>query len=143
MNNIQIKNLKYTLYLLITVFGWGIMYPSSKHAVSSGIDGYYLTLIRYVLGAILVSFVLFFTEGKKSFKTEGKTLNLWLFGTVGFAGLALYNYIDYCCILNLHLGGFNGHVTFSVTLPQQILTELKKEKLEQYLCPLILFNLKK
>lgn len=56
---------------------------------------------------------------------------------------ALYNYIDYCCILNLHLGGFNGHVTFSVTLPQQVLTELKKEKLEQYLCPLILFNLKK
>ena len=72
MNNIQIKNLKYTLYLLITVFGWGIMYPSSKHAVSSGIDGYYLTLIRYVLGAILVSFVLFFTEGKKVLRQKEK-----------------------------------------------------------------------
>ena len=32
-----------TIFLLITVLGWGIMYPSSKIAVDAGIDGYYLT----------------------------------------------------------------------------------------------------
>lgn len=93
MKNIRIENGKYTLYLLITVFGWGIMYPASKHAVSSGIDGYYLTFIRYILGAILVNFVLFIIEGKKSYKTEGKTFQLWLFGTIGFAGLNFLTFI--------------------------------------------------
>ena len=93
MKDIRIKNYRYTLYLLVTVFGWGIMYPASKHAVSSGIDGYYLTFIRYVLGAFLVSFVLFIIEGKKSYQTEGKAFQLWLFGTIGFAGLTFLTFI--------------------------------------------------
>lgn len=93
MKDIRIKNYRYTLYLLVTVFGWGIMYPASKHAVSSGIDGYYLTFIRYVLGAFLVSFVLLIIEGKKSYQTEGKAFQLWLFGTIGFAGLNFLTFI--------------------------------------------------
>lgn len=75
MKDIRIKNYRYTLYLLVTVFGWGIMYPASKHAVSSGIDGYYLTFIRYVLGAFLVSFVLLIIEGKKVIKRKEKLFN--------------------------------------------------------------------
>lgn len=93
MKHWRAENYRYTLYLLITVFGWGIMYPASKHAVSSGIDGYYLTLIRYVLGAILGSLVLLAVEGKKSYRTEGKTGQLWFFGTVGFAGLNFLTFI--------------------------------------------------
>ncbi|MCO6506422.1 MAG: hypothetical protein J6570_04855 [Snodgrassella sp.] len=53
------------------------MYPASKHAVSSGIDGYYLTFIRYVSGAVLVSVILIILEGKQSYQTKGKTLLLW------------------------------------------------------------------
>ena len=93
MKDIRIENYRYTLYLLVTVFGWGIMYPASKHAVSSGLDGYYLTFIRYVLGAFLVSFVLLIIEGKKSYQTEGKAFQLWLFGTIGFAGLNFLTFI--------------------------------------------------
>ena len=93
MKDIRIENYRYTLYLLVTVFGWGIMYPASKHAVSSGLDGYYLTFIRYVLGAFLVSFVLLIIEGKKSYKTEGNTFQLWFFGTIGFAGLNFLTFI--------------------------------------------------
>lgn len=93
MKDIRIEHYKYTLYLLVTVFGWGIMYPASKHAVSSGIDGYYLTVIRYVLGAFLVSIVLLVIEGKKSYQTEGKAFQLWLFGTIGFAGLNFLTFI--------------------------------------------------
>ena len=84
---------KSIIYLLITVIGWGIMYPASKHAVSSGIDGYYLTFIRYVLGAVLVSVILIILEGKKSYQTEGKTLLLWFFGSIGFAGLNFLTFI--------------------------------------------------
>ncbi len=93
IKGIRVKNYKYTLYLLITVLGWGIMYPASKHAVSSGIDGYYLTFIRYVFGALLVSAVLLVVEGKKSFQTEGNIFQLWLFGTIGFAGLNFLTFI--------------------------------------------------
>lgn len=41
--------------------------------------------------------------------------------------------------LNLHLGGFNGHTTFSLALPQEAFNELKEELefLELYMCPLI------
>ncbi|KAA8999351.1 DMT family transporter [Affinibrenneria salicis] len=81
------------IYLLITVFAWGIMYPSSKHAVSSGIDGYYLTLIRYGLGTILVSLILLTVEGKGSYRLEGHGFKLWLFGTIGFAGLNFLTFI--------------------------------------------------
>lgn len=63
---------KSIVYLLITVVGWGIMYPASKHAVSSGIDGYYFTFIRYVLGAVLVSVILIILEGKKVIKLKVK-----------------------------------------------------------------------
>lgn len=89
----QLQNYQSILYLLITVAGWGIMYPASKHAVSSGIDGYYLTCIRYVPGALLVSLVLIIQEGKQSFRTENKTLQLWFFGSVGFAGLNFFTFI--------------------------------------------------
>lgn len=75
MKHWRAENYRYTLYLLITVFGWGIMYPASKHAVSSGIDGYYLTLIRYVLGAILGSLVLLAVEGKKAIAQKEKPGN--------------------------------------------------------------------
>jgi drug/metabolite transporter (DMT)-like permease len=84
---------KYILYLLITVISWGIMYPCSKHAVLSGIDGYYLTLLRYGFGAILVSLVLILVEGKQKYKTEGHGRLLWLLGTVGFAGLNFFTFI--------------------------------------------------
>ena len=93
IKGIRVKNYKYTLYLLITVLGWGIMYPASKHAVSSGIDGYYLTFIRYVFGALLVSAVLLVVEGKKSFQTEGNIFQLWFFGIIGFAGLNFLTFI--------------------------------------------------
>lgn len=48
---------------------------------------------------------------------------------------AFCNYLDYY-LLNLHLGGFNGHTTFSVTLPQDAFDKLKEEKLDRYICPL-------
>jgi len=47
------------------------------------------------------------------------------------------NYMDYYN-LNLHLGGFNGHTTFSIILPQEAFNKLKEKLafLEHYICPL-------
>jgi len=81
------------IWLLVTVIGWGIMYPASKDAATKGIDGYYLASLRYVPGAMLVSTILFMTEGKKAFALEGKGVSLWLFGTIGFAGLNLLSFV--------------------------------------------------
>ena len=53
--------------LLITVIAWGVMYPSSKTATEVGIDGFYLSSIRYGFGVILTSLILLFSEGIKAF----------------------------------------------------------------------------
>lgn len=82
-----------TIFLLITVLGWGIMYPSFKIAVDSGIDGYYLATIRYVLGSMLLAGLLLLTESIKAFRYEGNFVKLWIYGTIGFAGLNIFTFV--------------------------------------------------
>ncbi len=79
--------------LLITVLGWGVMYPASKIVVDSGIDGFYVTAIRYGLGSLFVSFLLLLSEGFGAFNFEGKLKNLWFIGTMGFAGLNFFTFV--------------------------------------------------
>lgn len=79
--------------LLLTVFAWGVMYPASKSAVDSGIDGYYLTAIRYGLGSLFVAMLLMLFEGRKAFNFEGHFKKLWCIGTVGFAGLNFFTFV--------------------------------------------------
>jgi drug/metabolite transporter (DMT)-like permease len=79
--------------LLLTVFGWGILYPASKDIVASGIDGFSVTAIRYGFGCLLVGILLLIREGVKSFSYEGHFLRLWFLGTVGFAGLNFFTFI--------------------------------------------------
>ena len=82
-----------TIFLLITVLGWGIMYPASKIAVDAGIDGYYLATIRYVLGSMLLAGLLLFTESIRAFRYEGNFIKLWIYGTIGFAGLNIFTFV--------------------------------------------------
>lgn len=79
--------------LLITVCGWGFMYPASKVATSAGIDGYWLTAIRYGAGCLLVSSLLLALEGRHSFVFGQRRLHLWVVGTVGFAGLNFLTFL--------------------------------------------------
>ena len=69
------------------------MYPASKVAVDSGIDGFYLTAIRYGFGCLFVSIILLFSEGLKAFNFNGKLIQLWLVGTIGFAGLNFFTFV--------------------------------------------------
>jgi len=93
MESIDSGKVKSISLLLLTVLGWGVMYPASKHAVSNGIDGIYLTLIRYGLGTLLVSSILLATEGRRSFDYESNRLKVWIFGTIGFGGLNFLTFI--------------------------------------------------
>ncbi len=85
--------IKGIVLLLITVVAWGVMYPSSKTATEVGIDGFYLSSIRYGFGVILTSLILLFSEGIKAFDYEGNFLKLAIYGTVGFAGLNIFTFV--------------------------------------------------
>lgn len=87
------ENSKGVMLLLITVLGWGLMYPAAKAATTAGIDGYFLTAIRYGLGCLLVSGILLLTEGAKSFSFENRKKRVWLYGTIGFGGLNFFTFL--------------------------------------------------
>lgn len=66
---------------------WGAMFPVANHAFNY-IDPFYFTIIRYLPVTVILVVLLYFIEGKKAFKPEGKGLLLWFFGTMGFT---IYN----------------------------------------------------
>src|SRR5699024_12377918 len=55
----------------IASMSWGAMFPVANHAFQY-ISPFYFTLIRYIPVAIILVILLYFIEGKKSFKLEGK-----------------------------------------------------------------------
>lgn len=71
------------LLCLIASASWGAMFPVANHAFQY-IDPFWFTIVRYVPVAIILVVALLFVEGKKAFRTEGKGLILWFFGTMGF-----------------------------------------------------------
>src|SRR5690625_871832 len=75
------------LLAAIACISWGAMFPVANHAFQY-ISPFYFTLIRYIPVAIILVILLYFIEGKKSFKLEGKGFILWFYGTMGFT---IYN----------------------------------------------------
>lgn len=71
----------------IASMSWGAMFPVANHAFNY-IDPFYFTIIRYLPVTVILVILLYFIEGKKAFKPEGKGLMLWFFGTMGFT---IYN----------------------------------------------------
>lgn len=71
----------------IASMSWGAMFPVANHAFLY-IEPFYFTIIRYLPVVVILVVMLYFTEGKKAFKAEGKGLTLWFFGTMGFT---IYN----------------------------------------------------
>lgn len=66
---------------------WGAMFPVADHAFQY-LNPYYFTLIRYLPVAFILGVILYFTEGKKSFKSDGQGFKLWFYGFMGFT---IYN----------------------------------------------------
>lgn len=71
----------------IASMSWGAMFPVANHAFLY-INPFYFTLIRYIPVAIILVILLYFIEGKRAFRTDGKGFILWFYGTMGFT---IYN----------------------------------------------------
>src|SRR5690625_709757 len=71
----------------VASMSWGAMFPVANHAFLY-IEPFYFTIIRYLPVVVILVIMLYFAEGKKAFKADGKGLTLWFFGTMGFT---IYN----------------------------------------------------
>lgn len=78
-NNILIG----AIFCAIASASWGAMFPVANHAFQY-IDPFYFTIIRYLPVVLILIALLALTEGKKAFRTDGRGLVLWFFGTMGF-----------------------------------------------------------
>jgi drug/metabolite transporter (DMT)-like permease len=73
---------------LIPAFGWGAMFPIADSAIRH-VDPFHLTAIRYLFAAAGFLALLWAFEGHKALRTEGRGLELFLFGSAGIAGFNL------------------------------------------------------
>ncbi|MDR2239439.1 MAG: DMT family transporter [Zoogloeaceae bacterium] len=80
-----------TLLMCAVVLIWGAFLPVSKVALAV-IDPYWLTLLRYGAAALCLLATLVFIEGRGALSCRGQTAQVWIFGSVGFAGFSLLVY---------------------------------------------------
>jgi drug/metabolite transporter (DMT)-like permease len=73
---------------LVPAFGWGAMFPIADSAIRR-VDPFHLTAIRYLLAATGFLALLWAFEGVRALRTEGRAVELFLFGTAGIAGFNL------------------------------------------------------
>jgi drug/metabolite transporter (DMT)-like permease len=73
---------------LVPAFGWGAMFPVADSAIRH-VDPFHLTAIRYLLAATAFLALLWAFEGVRALRTDGRGLELFLFGTAGIAGFNL------------------------------------------------------
>ena len=73
---------------LVPAFGWGAMFPIADSAIVH-VDPFHLTAIRYLLAATGFLALLWVFEGLRALRTDGRGLELFLFGTAGIAGFNL------------------------------------------------------
>lgn len=73
----------------ISAVSWGAMFPVA-HGAFQYMDPFYFTIIRYVSVTIILVPILWWKEGKKAFRLEGKGLPLWFFGTMAFTVYNLF-----------------------------------------------------
>lgn len=67
----------------IAAASWGAMFPVA-HSAFKHIDPFYFTIIRYGAVTLILVAMLYWKEGKKAFRLEGKIFSLWFFGTMAF-----------------------------------------------------------
>ena len=77
---------------LTAALAWGAMFPIVGPALER-IDAFHLTTVRYLAASAVFLALLAAIEGGRSLRTEGRTLELWALGTLGFAGFNLLTYV--------------------------------------------------
>jgi drug/metabolite transporter (DMT)-like permease len=81
------------LYSITAALAWGGMFPVADHAFGSGLDPFNLTAIRYVGASVIFVLVLLAIEGRGALRTEGRTRELLVLGSLGFAGFNLFAFV--------------------------------------------------
>jgi len=100
------------LMCLLAVVSWGAMFPVMGSALKT-IDPFYFTLFRFIIALIVLTFILVIVEGKKKLKSDGKTMKLWFFGTMGITGFG------FLVFLGQQLAGSSGAVIAAVIMAIQ------------------------
>ena len=70
---------------------WGGQFVVGKSALAR-VDSFWLTTVRYAVAALLLLVLLALIEGARALRPDGRTLRLFVLGTLGFAGFNLLAY---------------------------------------------------
>lgn len=76
---------------LIAALCWGAMFPIAAVAVEH-VDAFHLTAVRYLAATLIFLALLAAIEGRRALRTGGRGLELFVLGTLGFAGFNLLTY---------------------------------------------------
>ena len=80
------------LLALIAVLSWGAMFPIAATAITH-VDAFHLTAVRYLIATAIFLGLLAAFEGRKALRTDGRGLELFILGTLGFACFNLLTYV--------------------------------------------------
>src|SRR3954452_10662671 len=77
---------------LVAALSWGAMFPIAASALHH-VDPFPLTAIRYGIAALVFLGLLYAVEGRRALHTNGRSLELFVLGSIGFAGFNLLSYV--------------------------------------------------
>src|SRR3954469_23422013 len=77
---------------LVAALSWGAMFPIAASALRR-VDPFPLTAIRYGVAAVVFLGLLYAVEGRQALRPEGRSLELFALGSIGFAGFNLLSYL--------------------------------------------------
>jgi drug/metabolite transporter (DMT)-like permease len=77
---------------LTAAVAWGAMFPIAAVAIQH-VDAFHLTAIRYVVATLIFLGLLVAIEGRGALRTDGRGKELFVLGTLGFAGFNLLTYL--------------------------------------------------
>ena len=77
---------------LTAAVAWGAMFPIAAAAIHH-VDAFHLTAVRYLIATAIFLALLAAFEGRKALRADGRGLELFVLGTLGFAGFNLLTYL--------------------------------------------------
>jgi len=77
---------------LTAALAWGAMFPIAATAITH-VDAFHLTAVRYLIATAIFLGLLAAFEGRKALRTDGRGLELFILGTLGFACFNLLTYV--------------------------------------------------
>src|SRR3954469_15413378 len=77
---------------LVAALSWGAMFPIAASALHH-VDPFPLTAIRYGIAVPVFLGLLVAFEGRQALRGRGRTLELFVLGSIGFAGFNLLSYV--------------------------------------------------